>query len=83
MVCRTGTKVFGRDPKGLTVRENRRGTLKRMPGGVGGTAATTAYPSRLARVILGAPTDLGEVVLNGQLNERSLSEAEMNAVIGL
>jgi len=31
----------------LKVRENRRGTLKRMPGGVGGTAANTAYPSRL------------------------------------
>ena len=34
--------------KRLNVRGNRRGTLKRMPGGVGGTAAKAAYPSRLA-----------------------------------
>jgi len=37
--------------KGLIVRENRRGTLKRMPGGVGGTAANAAYLSRLEKRI--------------------------------
>ncbi|PTM10376.1 MAG: hypothetical protein DA408_16130, partial [Bacteroidetes bacterium] len=34
----------------LKVRRNRLGTLKRMPGGVGGTAASAAYPSRLEAV---------------------------------
>lgn len=34
----------------VKVRENRRGTLKRMPGGVGGTAAKAAYLSRLEKM---------------------------------
>lgn len=47
MVCKTRIEILISRPKGLKVRENRRGTLKRMPGGVGGTAAKAAYLSRL------------------------------------
>ena len=48
VVRKARIKVLGSRPTRLKVRENRRGTLKRMPGGVGGTAAKAAYPSRLA-----------------------------------
>ena len=46
MVRRTRLEILGSNPKRLDVKGNRRGTLKRMPGGVGGTAAKAAYPSR-------------------------------------
>ena len=47
MVRNAKTEIFNSRSKRLKVRRNRRGTLKRMPGGVGGTAANAAYPSRL------------------------------------
>jgi hypothetical protein len=70
MVRRTGAAVPGRDPTRLTVRENRRGTLKRMPGGVGGTAVKAAYPSRLAIEVRGfkAPESLPRTRRVGERN---------------
>ena len=55
MVRKAKTEISSSRSKRLKVRRNRRGTLKRMPGGVGGTAAKAAYPSRL---VLDVPPQL-------------------------